>query len=76
MCMHMFLSCTKVPHLFGPSQVNDGATAIVVGNHIHDPEATPLAYVGGSCSVTGYNGQGEEKFWTVSLGGHVLCRQH
>jgi len=26
----------------------------------------PLVLVGGDCSITGFNLQGEEKFWTVT----------
>lgn len=49
-------------------QINDGATSIIVGSHVHhrgNGDYQPLAYIGGSCSVTGYDKIGEEKFWTV-----------
>ena len=52
---------------FSLSQLNDGASSIIIGNHIYSDEdhRGPLAYIGGSCSVTGFDDIGDERFWTV-----------
>mmetsp|Transcript_21661 Transcript_21661/g.44275 ORF Transcript_21661/g.44275 Transcript_21661/m.44275 type:complete len:703 (+) Transcript_21661:114-2222(+) len=42
----------------------DGANAILVGR-LGDLE-TPLALVGGNCSIQGYDHEGSEEFWTVT----------
>ncbi len=57
---------TRVTY-FSLSQLNDGASSIIIGNHIYSDEdhRGPLAYIGGSCSVTGFDDIGDERFWTV-----------
>jgi len=42
----------------------DGVNAVLVGRFA-DIE-TPLALVGGNCSIQGFNAEGVEKFWTVT----------
>ncbi|XP_059160639.1 Bardet-Biedl syndrome 2 protein homolog [Physella acuta] len=42
----------------------DGANAIKIGRIGSIP--SPLAIVGGNCSILGYNQQGEDNFWTVT----------
>jgi len=49
-------------HFF--KEVPDGVTAGAVGA-IGGAEA-PLAVVGGNCSIQGYDGRGNEAFWTVT----------
>ena len=36
-----------------------------MGNHLSSSEGT-LAYVGGNCSIMGFDHEGQDKFWTVS----------
>ena len=47
-------------------QLPDGANAIVIGR-LGDSDR-PLAFVGGNCSIQGFDHTGEEHFWTVSNG--------
>ncbi|XP_005107459.1 Bardet-Biedl syndrome 2 protein homolog [Aplysia californica] len=42
----------------------DGANAITIG--MLGSIETPLAVVGGNCSIQGYNSEGEDSFWTVT----------
>lgn len=42
----------------------DGVNAIAVGRLGERDE--PLVYVGGNCSILGYDARGEEAFWTVT----------
>ncbi|SPQ94801.1 unnamed protein product (mitochondrion) [Plasmodiophora brassicae] len=50
--------------------VADGVNAIVVRSP--SKSSTPLAIVGGNCSVQGFDAVGDEKFWTVT-GDNVTC---
>lgn len=45
-------------------EVPDGVNALAFGSLPHIPN--PLAMVGGNCSLQGFNGQGQESFWTVT----------
>ena len=45
-------------------QLPDGANVIVVGR-LGNSEKT-LAFVGGNCSIVGFDHTGEDLFWTVS----------
>jgi len=49
-------------HFF--KEVPDGVTAGTVG--VIGGSEGPLAVVGGNCSIQGYDGQGNEAFWTVT----------
>lgn len=42
----------------------DGVNAITVGNL--GSLGTPLALVGGNCSIQGFDWQGNDPFWTVT----------
>ena len=44
--------------------VPDGVTAMTFGT-LH-PMTAPLVFVGGSCSVLGFDAEGEEQYWTVA----------
>jgi Bardet-Biedl syndrome 2 protein len=50
--------------------VPDGVSCIVVGKT--GSAASPLAIVGGSCSVQGFDSSGQEAFWSVT-GGNVTA---
>ncbi|KAL9649660.1 hypothetical protein ABK040_003337 [Willaertia magna] len=52
--------------------VSDGVSRIIFGKI--GSNDTPLAIVGGNCSIQGYDHQGEEQYWTTA-GGEVtsLC---
>jgi Bardet-Biedl syndrome 2 protein len=50
--------------------VPDGVTCIVVGTT--GSATSPLAIVGGSCSVQGFDSSGQEVFWSVT-GGNVTA---
>uniref|UniRef100_A0A383WCU1 Bardet-Biedl syndrome 2 protein homolog n=1 Tax=Tetradesmus obliquus TaxID=3088 RepID=A0A383WCU1_TETOB len=50
--------------------VPDGVSCIVVGRT--GSATTPLAIVGGSCSVQGFDSSGQEVFWSVT-GGNVTA---
>ena len=45
-------------------EVPDGVNSIICG-FIKEVDM-PLVIVGGNCSITGFDAEGEEKFWTVS----------
>jgi len=48
-------------------EVNDGLSSISICNGEFLPEVgQPVAIVGGNCSITGFDFDGEERFWTVS----------
>ena len=47
------------------SQCPDGANALTIGKL--GAIESPLAIVGGNCSIQGYNKDGEDNFWTVSF---------
>ena len=49
--------------------VPDGVNAICVG--VTARNVAPLVYVGGNCSIQGYDCKGEDVFWTVT-GDNVL----
>ena len=49
---------------FQLTQTPDGANAIVVG-HLGSLES-PIAIVGGNCSIQGFDHKGDEAYWTVS----------
>ncbi|XP_003385146.1 PREDICTED: Bardet-Biedl syndrome 2 protein homolog [Amphimedon queenslandica] len=46
------------------NEVSDGANALLVGSHLRNKE--PLVYVGGNCSITGFDKDGCDRFWTVT----------
>ncbi|EFC40965.1 hypothetical protein NAEGRDRAFT_71257 [Naegleria gruberi] len=52
--------------------VQDGVNRMIFGKL--GSHANPLVFVGGNCSIQGYDGDGEEQFWTTA-GGDVtsLC---
>ena len=56
-------------HFF--KEVPDGVTAGTVG--VIGGSEGPLAVVGGNCSIQGYDGQGNEAFWTVTGDVSALC---
>jgi len=45
-------------------QMSDGANAVVIGRLGSIP--SPLAIVGGNCSIQGFNAAGDDLYWTVS----------
>ena len=45
-------------------QVADGVNTIVIG-HLGGYD-NPLAFVGGNCSIQGFDMEGNDEFWTVS----------
>lgn len=47
-------------------QIADGANAIVTGRL--GSFENPLAIVGGNCSIQGFDFEGNDEFWTVSIG--------
>ena len=49
--------------------VPDGVNAICVG--VTARNVAPLVYVGGNCSIQGYDSRGDDVFWTVT-GDNVL----
>ena len=46
-------------------EVPEGVSAMVCGR-VGGHDQQPLAVVGGSCNITGYDAEGEERFWTVT----------
>ena len=46
-------------------EVSDGVSTIGVGI-LESISPTPLCFVGGNCSIQGFDEEGEEKFWTVA----------
>ncbi|XP_042890069.1 Bardet-Biedl syndrome 2 protein homolog [Penaeus japonicus] len=44
--------------------VSDGANAITIGHLGRNP--LPLALIGGNCSIHGFDGDGNDPFWTVT----------
>ena len=46
------------------AQMSDGANAVVIGRLGSIP--SPLAIVGGNCSIQGFNAAGDDLYWTVS----------
>lgn len=58
--------CLRNADIF-EKEINDGLTSISVVDGKSMPEVgQPLVIVGGNCSITGYDYDGEERFWTVS----------
>lgn len=65
------------------TQVSDGVhTILLPPKPLHAHVRTPprasgpsLAYVGGNCSILGFDGEGTEEFWTV-CGDTVRCMMH
>lgn len=50
-------------------QLPDGANVLAVGSTMKgDPR---LVYVGGNCSVQGFDSEGNDRFWTVSEPKHA-----
>jgi len=48
-------------------EVNDGLSSIAICSSECLPEVgQPVVIVGGNCSLTGFDYDGEERFWTVS----------
>jgi len=45
--------------------MSDGANAVVIGRLGNIQ--SPLAIIGGNCSIQGFNAAGEDLYWTVSL---------
>lgn len=59
-------NCLQNSDIF-EKEVNDGLSSIVVCNDTCFPEVgQPLVIVGGNCAITGFDYDGEERFWTVS----------
>lgn len=51
-------------HSYCIFQVSDGANAITIGQlgrHV-----SPLALIGGNCSIHGFDSEGNDPFWTVT----------
>ncbi|CAG9330233.1 BBS2 [Blepharisma stoltei] len=48
------------------TETKEGVTSLTLGSLSISGRDTPLALVGGNCSVKGFNKLGEEEFWTVS----------
>ena len=46
-------------------EVSDGVSVIGVGV-LESISPNPLCFVGGNCSIQGFDDEGEEKFWTVA----------
>jgi len=54
--------------------VSDGVNAVLIGQFGMSDK--PLAVVGGNCSIQGFDGNGGEKFWTVTgdnVGAMAFC---
>eukprot|EP00730_Choanoeca_flexa_P004619 TRINITY_DN11749_c0_g2_i3.p3 TRINITY_DN11749_c0_g2~~TRINITY_DN11749_c0_g2_i3.p3 ORF type:complete len:170 (+),score=21.35 TRINITY_DN11749_c0_g2_i3:1458-1967(+) len=49
----------------------DGANAMAIGKFTEDGE--PLAIIGGSCSIYGYNKAGDDVYWTVGSVNLGIC---
>ena len=64
------LCCNFINSLLMMFQVSDGANTLLVGCHLHNNE--PLVYVGGNCSITGFDKDGCDRFWTVSQTGLLM----
>ena len=54
-------------------QLPDGAGALLVDI---DTRPNPVLYVGGNCSIQGFDYHGNDMFWTVSCVVHVLASIH
>jgi Bardet-Biedl syndrome 2 protein len=46
------------------NEVPDGANSIIIGSHLSSGQQ--LAYVGGNCSIVGFDKDGQDAFWTVT----------
>ncbi len=45
----------------------DGCSALGFGRLGQEDSQPPLVFLGGSCSIYGYNASGHDAFWTVSF---------
>lgn len=61
--MHVLHTCRCLSDLFF-KDVPDGVNSVVVG--IFGELTSPLALVGGNCSIQGFDASGGEIFWTVT----------
>lgn len=50
--------------LFIYFKVSDGANVVVVGK-LGDSK-DPLVFVGGNCSIYGFDASGQDRYWTVN----------
>ena len=58
--------CTNNSDVFD-KEVNDGLSALGICSDSCLPDVgQPVVIVGGNCSITGFDVDGEERFWTVS----------
>jgi Bardet-Biedl syndrome 2 protein len=58
--------CTNNSDVFD-KEVNDGLSSLCICGSQFLPEvAQPLVIIGGNCNITGFDVDGEERFWTVS----------
>lgn len=60
----------KINKTIFDKDIMEGVYCMVYGMYSNYPK--PLCIVGGNCSVTGIDADGEDKFWTV-LGGNAIC---
>jgi Bardet-Biedl syndrome 2 protein len=65
-CMQLHSSCTS-SNLTALQDVSEGVTCITVGE-VGGSGGEALAFVGGNCSVQGFDARGEERLWTVTGG--------
>lgn len=62
----MVYDCLNNADVF-EKEVNDGLSSINICDGQFLPEVgQPIVLVGGNCSITGFDVDGEERFWTVS----------
>ena len=58
--------CTNNSDVFD-TEVNDGLSSLgLCGGESLPDVGQPVVIVGGNCNITGFDGDGEERFWTVS----------
>ena len=58
--------CTNNSDIFD-KEVNDGLSSLGICDNTCLPDVgQPVVIVGGNCSITGFDVDGEERFWTVS----------
>ena len=58
--------CTNNSDVFD-KEINDGLSSLTICGGDFLPEVgQPLVVVGGNCNITGFDVDGEERFWTVS----------
>lgn len=58
--------CTNNSDVFD-KEVNDGLSSLCICDGSFIPDVgQPLVIIGGNCNITGFDVDGEERFWTVS----------